>query len=147
MSPVLSEILALHEEVANPWEAGGMAAYMKDIAPFYGIKAPPRKALQKEIIKHYANLPPQEWTDLLRALYAQPQRELHYLAMDWLYFRRKQYTPQSIELIEEMIATKSWWDTVDFLSSRCLGEWAARFPPVGVLGSGPPGFQLRQNPS
>jgi 3-methyladenine DNA glycosylase AlkD len=128
MSTVLSEILVLHEDAANSEEAVGMAAYMKGIAPFYGIKAPQRKALQKEIMKHYAALPEHEWIALLLDLYAQPPRELQYLAMDWLYFRRKQFTPQSISLIEQMITTKSWWDTVDFLAGRCLGDWAIKFP-------------------
>lgn len=128
----LAEIRSFFEEAAVPENAGPMQAYMKDIAPFMGLKAPERKAIEKEIFRHYSSLAYAEWEHLLRQLFKEPERELHYLAMDWLYHRRKDYCPETISLIEHLLTTKSWWDTVDFLAARCLGEWGAKFPETAA---------------
>ena len=105
-----------------------MAAYMKSIAPFFGIKAPDRKVIARELFDAYKTLPFKQLPALVKALCAQPERELHYLAMDWLYYRRKEFTPQTIHIIVWMLGHKSWWDTVDFIATRCLGVWAEMYP-------------------
>lgn len=128
IADILTNIRSVFAEAAVPENAVPMQAYMKNIAPFMGIKAPVRKTLQKEISIQYKHLSAEEKAALMRSLLQEPQREFHYLAMDWCYHDRKNYTPQSIALLEEMLTTKSWWDTVDFLAANCLGSWAAQFP-------------------
>lgn len=128
MSPIIAEIRELFLEAATPADAAPMAAYMKHIAPFFGLKAAPRRLIQKEVFKQHATLPAAEWTQLLKALYREPERELHQMATDWLYQRRKTFTPGTIALIEWLITHNSWWDTVDTIASKSLGDWAAKFP-------------------
>lgn len=125
---IVSDIRTLFREAAVPENAAPMQAYMKNIALFLGIKAPERKALQKEIFRHYSGLPFPGLEAVLRLLMAQPEREFHYLAVEWLYHRRKDFRADTIILIETLLTTKSWWDTVDFLAARCLGIWAKMFP-------------------
>ncbi|RYD51395.1 MAG: DNA alkylation repair protein [Sphingobacteriales bacterium] len=128
LESILTEIRTLFESAAIPEQAAPMEAYMKGIAPFLGIRAPDRKAIERELFKQYQSLPFESLPPVLLALMAQPEREFHYLAIDWLYVRRKDFTLQTIQLIEALLTTKSWWDTVDVLAPKCLGYWAARFP-------------------
>ncbi len=125
---ILTEVHRLFQSAARPEQAVPMAAYMKDIAPFLGIRSPDRKALEKELFRHYQDLPFEDLPPVLLALMAQPEREFHYLAVDWLQARRNDYTHDTIQLIETMLTTHSWWDTVDVLAPKCLGYWAATFP-------------------
>ncbi len=120
-SALLQDIRAAFSEAAVPANAAPMQAYMKDIAPFFGIKSPERKAAEWEIFALMKTFSFEEVSPTIRLLYTEPERELHYLAMDWLYHRRKDWTADTGALIEELIITKSWWDTVDFLATRCLG--------------------------
>lgn len=41
--------------------------------------------------------------------------------MDWLDRRARHLTPDDLPLIEELISTRSWWDTVDILASHLAG--------------------------
>lgn len=128
MTSIIAEIRELFRDAANPADAKPMADYMKNIAPFFGVKAVPRRQIQKELFKQYAALPATEWEALLKALYEQPERELHQMATDWLHHRRKAFTKDTVNLIEWMITHNSWWDTIDTIASKSLGEWAAKFP-------------------
>ena len=38
------------------------------------------------------------------------------------------YQPEDIELIERLITTNSWWDSVDTISKYILGSYLQRFP-------------------
>ena len=38
------------------------------------------------------------------------------------------FTKSDIELIETLITTNSWWDTVDFISKQILGVYLTQFP-------------------
>jgi len=124
----LSEIRSSFQLTANPELAPAMKAYMKQIADYFGIPAPQRRIIQKEIISHWKFVPLPELSPLLELLLAQPERELHYLAMEWLYQRKKEYKPDTIQLIEHFLTTTSWWDTVDFIAARILGTWAEKYP-------------------
>jgi 3-methyladenine DNA glycosylase AlkD len=128
MNAVIAEIRELFRDAANAADARPMSDYMKNIAPFFGVKAAPRRQIQKEVFKQYTTLPEDRWQTLLKDLYNEPERELHQMATDWLYHRRKSFHKDTIKLIEWMITHNSWWDTVDFLAERSLGEWAAKFP-------------------
>lgn len=128
MNPIIAEIRELFQDTANPADAQPMSDYMKNIAPFFGVKAVPRRLIQKEVFKQYASLQPDHWAAVLKDLYRQPERELHQMATDWLHHRQKAFAPESITLIEWLITRNSWWDTVDTLATKSLGAWAARFP-------------------
>src|SRR5690606_27610301 len=66
------------QAVAAPVRAPVMAAYMRDVAPFLGVRAGPRRAALRATWK---DLPPPTSEELglaARALMALPERELHY---------------------------------------------------------------------
>ena len=50
--------------------------------------------------------------------------------MDLLDRMRRQLRPEHITLVEHLITTKSWWDTIDGLASHTIGYLFATFPQV-----------------
>lgn len=114
--------------------AEGAANYMKHVAPFIGIATPERRALTKAV-----------WTDLslptsddlgtaALSLFALPQREYHYAACDLIakyiacadeYFLA--------EYLEQLLTTKSWWDTVDGLVTAGVSPLCFRYDATKII--------------
>jgi len=55
-----------------------------------------------------------------------PEREMQLCAMEILLKHRKQWDNDYFVLFEEMITTKSWWDTVDFIAANLVGDYLSR---------------------
>ncbi|MFC4100494.1 DNA alkylation repair protein [Paenibacillus xanthanilyticus] len=116
---------------ADPAAAAPMAAYMRDQFPFLGLKNPERVALTRAFLAEHGMPAGEE--ELLRVaeeLWALPQREFQYTAMLLLEKRLKQAQPERMPLIERLITTKSWWDTVDMLAGKLAGSMFARDPAL-----------------
>lgn len=127
--PAISTLQEVFAEHANPADAVIMQGYMKDVAPFYGIKAGPRRALQKEVWKdHYLPHPGAEMAAFAVDLFALSQRELHYAAIEALQASSKQWTGEELPLFEALLRTKSWWDTVDTISTKLIAPFFQKFP-------------------
>lgn len=114
---------------ANPEFASQMKEYMRNKFDFYGIKTTLRRGLLKEVTAEHRL----EVRDTIRSLafdlYELPQRELHHCAIELFEKQlRKNYQKEDIKLIEALIITNSWWDTVDFISKQILGKYLLKFP-------------------
>ena len=103
-------------------------AYMKDQFVFFGIKAPLRRALFKQFMTE--NTPPQynELSDLVWELWLEPEREFQYFAIELLEKYKKTWTEDMVELFEKLIVTKSWWDSVDYISSALVSVYFKKYP-------------------
>ena len=66
--------------------------------------------------------------EIMHELWAQPQRELQYFALELLRKYTTSSPPEWIGLYEELITHKSWWDTVDGLAGWLVGAHFKRFP-------------------
>ncbi len=109
---------------ANKVFAKQMSAYMLDHFEFYGIKTPLRRQLAKPLLEKY-NL---EIRDTFRTitfdLYDLPYRELHMVAIEIFEKQfKKSCEKKDIELIERLITTNSWWDSIDFIAKNILGNY------------------------
>jgi len=124
----LHEIVELYNQNANREIAQPMEAYMKHMFPFYGVKRPQRNELQRAFFKQYGLPKADELAELTRGLWAMPQRELHYFAMDLLVKLRKRLPEDFIIVLEEMIINNSWWDTVDLIAGKLVSVHFQRFP-------------------
>lgn len=113
----LSDRLAAH---ANSDNAGQMERYMKNRFPFFGIKAPERKALVRA--HHMEHGIPLDWQEVGVGLWEQDHREMQYAFNDMLEPRIRKQTPDLLPTIETLIQSRSWWDTVDFLAPRLAGR-------------------------
>lgn len=101
---------------------------MRDQFPFFGIKSPQRKALMKQFLAEHGPMPIAEAEEILLSLWAQPERECQYVAMDQLDKVRKKLPSSTIALVETLLTTKSWWDTVDLLASHDVGYFFKHYP-------------------
>ncbi len=128
MQTYLQSLVDSFETHANSQEAVGMQKYMRDQFPFLGIKKP----IREEILKHFLKekgLPSAEFfSTLIHNLWQMPQREYQYIAMTLLEKFKKQRQEQDIDLLEELIISKSWWDTVDIIAANLVGDYFKRFP-------------------
>jgi len=100
-------------EAADAEQAAAMAAYMRDRFPFFGVKAPLRRRLQRDVTRRLAT--PDEAT--LRAVvddcWSRPQRELQYFGGEYARARVQVCSPRFLATARRAISRKSWWDTVD----------------------------------
>ena len=67
---------------------------------------------------------------IIHEAYSQPYRELHYFAMTLLETHKKNLQEQDIHLVEWMVTTNSWWDTVDYIATRGAGELVKKYPKL-----------------
>lgn len=122
----VSELTTIFQDVADKKIAEGQIAYLKNQFEFFGIKMAERRLIFKEYLK--ANFPPQnEIEKLAKELFAMPQREFHYCAIELLIANKKNWTAASIDLFELMIVNNSWWDTVDYVSSHLVAPYFKKF--------------------
>jgi len=127
MHPYLHPLQHLFEANANGGHAKAMSAYMKNRFAFFGIKATERRALQTRFLEEHG--PPIPFDpQVFRALWAANEREFQMFGLDLLRKQAKKAHENDLALIEELIITKSWWDTVDGLSSWVCGPYFPRYP-------------------
>ncbi|MDO5655784.1 MAG: DNA alkylation repair protein [Flavobacteriaceae bacterium] len=113
---------------AAPEVAQGQAAYMKNKFQFFGLKAPQRRILYNPFLKKTALPNKLEAIKIAKLLYAKPERELHYFAMELMYQFRKNSEITDSEWIEFLITHNSWWDTVDYIADKLAGNYFINFP-------------------
>lgn len=110
------------DEVKVMEDALQMKRYMKDHFEFYGVKSPARKTVQKELKVFWKKYDNETLFNFVESLWALPQRELQYIAIDTLDSRSKKWDASYLHRVENLIVTKSWWDTVDGLAANIVGS-------------------------
>ncbi|RMG66140.1 MAG: DNA alkylation repair protein [Bacteroidetes bacterium] len=128
MNHPLQRLKARLEAAADPSQADAMAAYLKNQFPFLGLKAPLRRDLAKEFVQTV--IPRGQALDhgLIRALWAEPEREYQYIALDLMARHVRRATRADLDLYVSLVSKKSWWDTVDLLASQLCGTALLRLP-------------------
>jgi len=117
-----NEIVSLLQDNANPTQAVDMSAYMRDQFQFFGIKSPLRKELVREIKAMVKPMTSIDYQEFIELLWNDPHRECQYIATDLMGTIKKKLGVDWIDFLEQLIITKSWWDTVDFLAPNLLGN-------------------------
>ena len=113
----------------NPENAISMAKYMKNLFSFYGIKTVQRREILKEVCKANKDELAQNFREIAWELFNKEFRELHYCGIEILIKNLKNnYQKDDIKLIEKLIVTNSWWDSVDTISKNILGHYLIEFP-------------------
>lgn len=112
---------------ANPEIAQAQSAYMKNLFTFCGLPKPLRASISKEILKEIKINNEEELIILIKKLWAEQNREYHYLAIELLNKYHKLWTINILDLILHMIQTNSWWDSVDALAAKSMGLYLQKF--------------------
>jgi 3-methyladenine DNA glycosylase AlkD len=110
-----TQIEAALRPLADAAQAVPMRAYMLDQFAFLGIRATPRRQALRGLPRVNT------WTahDLLalaEALWALPEREFQYVAVDLLAKHHRQLGLESLPRLLQLVQCQSWWDTVDGLA-------------------------------
>ncbi|MCL6572035.1 MAG: DNA alkylation repair protein [Bacillus sp. (in: Bacteria)] len=123
-------LIKIFEENRNRANAGQMEAYMKGHFPFLGIKSPERKELEKQFFKEVGVLKEPFSNEFVLGLWEQEEREYQYTALAYLEKSLNKLQKGDMALMETLVTTKSWWDTVDAIAPKAVGAITARFPEV-----------------
>jgi 3-methyladenine DNA glycosylase AlkD len=100
----------------DPARGRAQQAYMKSAMPYHGLTMPEVRAVSREVFAPLSNLSCEEWRDRVLATWrAAKFREERYAALMLASDRRYAAcrTLAAMPMLEEMIVTGAWWDTVD----------------------------------
>lgn len=124
----LDQIRSSLASQANPEQAEGMASYMRDQFPFYGLQAAERRKALRKFMRQENRPKYKKLETAVKKLWQLPEREFQYFAQELILKYQKEYTEEIIDLFEYMITNKSWWDTVDHLAKKLVGEYFKQYP-------------------
>lgn len=134
MIELVEELRERFQVLENQNQAVKMAAYMKNIAPFFGVSSIPRKMIYnkwKETLPKDLSFE-KRW-ELVFLLWEQEEREFQYVAVDWLNsWNKKLIQKNDLKNLQLIIQSKSWWDTVDLLASNFLSSFIIKFPDLTI---------------
>ena len=116
------------EALKDEARAAYMAAYMKDQFVFLGVATPQRRKCTETFFK-LAKEERRPDYDFVKTCYRSPYREHQYVAVNYLEAVKHLLKAKDIDLLEELITSKSWWDTVDGLD-RVAGDLALKYPKL-----------------
>lgn len=128
MNPYVQNLSEMFISESNPANAKPMKKYMREQFEFFGIKHPHRRQICKDFIKKYGLPEFEALEQIVTELWEQPQREFHYFGIELPEKFKSKWEINIISLFEKMIINKSWWDTVDLISTKLVGEYFKKFP-------------------
>jgi 3-methyladenine DNA glycosylase AlkD len=100
----------------KPEVAQGQMWYLRPQFEFFGLKAPEWMVLAKSIHREHGVFTGPELVEFTRICFADDHREMHYFALETVQKAMKKQPEDFINLLETLICTKSWWDSVDWLA-------------------------------
>lgn len=124
----MEDIFVNYYNAKDETAAVPMAAYMKNNFTFLGLSKPKRASLSKEFLKSRKKDTAIDWRFVFTC-YSKPEREFHYLAIDYLLTVKHLLVPSDIEKIKQLITQNSWWDSVDSIDS-IVADMVLRFPQL-----------------
>ena len=126
--PYLKAIKKTFAANADATIAKGAKAYLLNQFEFYGIKTPLRRQLSKEFYKTHPIEDHTELSTLVKECFSEPQRELHYFAIELLGYHKKLWSKKTLPLIEWMITHYSWWESVDSTNTHVISKFFLLYP-------------------
>jgi 3-methyladenine DNA glycosylase AlkD len=123
----LEEVKQTLLENGDPERAQGQMWYMRHQYEFFGLKANEWMAIAKDFFNRKGFFHGEELMEFARLCYEAPQRELQYFALEMVQKAQKTEPEDFIGFFEELITTKPWWDTVDWIA-KLVGIHFRRFP-------------------
>ena len=126
----ISKLTDSLEQIKDSHRAVVMKQYMRNQFEFLGVMSIPRKEVFRDWkLELSKQLNYEQRWELIYELWERDEREYQYIAMDWLNsWKIIDIHENDDEHLKFLISNKSWWDTVDLLSSNILGKYGQKFP-------------------
>jgi 3-methyladenine DNA glycosylase AlkD len=128
MTNFIQHIDRIFQDNSNPEKAEKEKAYMRHLFPFWGLGAQKRHECMQATCKIYPIATEKELIQILEILWQKEKREYQHLGCDLSKKYRTLWSADIIQTFQNMITTKSWWDTVDGLAAHSIGYLAEDFP-------------------
>lgn len=128
MKRYFETVQSLFREKGNPEVAFYQMKYMRNQFPFFGLKAPEWMALAKVVIAENGIPQGEDLKTLVRLCYDDEHREMQFFGLELVQRSIGKQPENFIHFLEELITTKSWWDTVDWLAAKMVGTHLKRYP-------------------
>lgn len=106
----------------NTQVADGQTRYLKNQFPFLGLQSPVRYQIQKEIFKAHKLKTERELVKVISELWDLKEREYQLAALDLAFYHKKIWSESIFSVFEKLVTSQSWWDTVDYLATRLIGN-------------------------
>lgn len=111
---IVNTLSELYKEHSDEEIAIKQVAYMKDVAPYFGIQSTLRREICKPLINECKKLPVEDIFKLCDELMNLEQREYVYFVQDLLLSIFKKLTKDNIKhIITKYITIRPWWDNCD----------------------------------
>jgi 3-methyladenine DNA glycosylase AlkD len=123
--PLVVEVRAALGKAADSVKARQMQAYMKSTMPYRGVSGTEQKAIWRKVFPAYSLSSREEWERVALTLWRDAAfREERYAAVALTGLRSfaAYRTMASVPMFEEMIVSGAWWDFVDAIAGRQLGD-------------------------
>lgn len=108
--------------VADPDAVPAMQGYMKTDMPFFGVKSPQRRPIERDLIRAF---PPDDgaaYRANVVGLWNLPHREEKYLALSYARAFTDFIVPDQLDLFERLAREGAWWDLVDEVAVHLIGR-------------------------
>ena len=126
MIPLVARFQRAVEAARDPVRAAATTAYMRHQFPFAGVPMPRLAAIYREAAQ---DVPPPaseaEVAAVALACWELPEREHQHLGCMHVRRHVRLRGPTFVPTLERLVATKSWWDTVDELATHVAGPLVA----------------------
>ncbi|WP_010095648.1 DNA alkylation repair protein [Ornithinibacillus scapharcae] len=127
---MISKLIEELEKNRDNHNAIQMEKYMRNLFPFLGIKTPDRKKISTEFFKDLELNKKPFQVDLVLDLWEMKEREYQYIALDYMDRNLSKIELEHTDLFQTLITTKSWWDTVDMLAQKPVGQLVRQHPEI-----------------
>ena len=116
--------------IGDPQVSEKASRYLLNQFPFFGLTSPVRKIASREFLSKEGLPEIDKSYEVVQLLWTKKHRELHYFAQELLEKRIKELGPDDLNLMTELVTHNSWWDTVDFIAPKLIGNIFRRYPQV-----------------
>jgi len=128
MHPYVVSLKAFFEPHADPVAAVPMKAYLRNQFESLGLKSAGQGELSNQFYAEHGLPPLADLENILADLWALPEREYQYFGIGLLRHMGAQLPSGFVDVLETLITTQSWWDTVDSLAGEIVGPHFKRYP-------------------
>jgi 3-methyladenine DNA glycosylase AlkD len=132
---LVERIVAALDAHSDPTKAPAMEAYMRNQFAFLGVPSPGQQEIFREVVADLPRvLPDQVVATAAVDLWALPQREYQYVACRVVNRHTASGGASAgfLATVQHLLTTKPWWDTVDTLATRSVGDLVRQHPSLRI---------------